>query len=140
MLGKQCHTPQTRTLACNIHFKDTHNTSGSQDSIIHGLGYRLDDPEFGSQHRQVIILVSKTSRQILRPTQPPNQWAMGTLSLGVKRPGHEADHLLSSCVKVKNEWSCTSTPPCVLSWHVQRLQVYIQQFVFCVLCLRKQNQ
>jgi hypothetical protein len=26
------------------------------------------------------------------PTQPPTQWVLGALSLGVKRPVHEADH------------------------------------------------
>jgi hypothetical protein len=137
MLGKHCHTPQTRTPACNIYFIDKYNTSGSQDSIIYGLGYRLDDLQFRSQYRQVILFFSKTSRQTLKPSQPPIQWVMGPLSLGEKRPGHETDHSLSSCVKVKNEWSCASTLPCVLSWHVQRLQVYIQHFVFC---FRKQNQ
>jgi hypothetical protein len=33
------------------------------------------------------------------------------LSLGVKRPGHEADHSPQSSAKVKNAWSYTSTPP-----------------------------
>jgi len=32
------------------------------------------------------------SRPALGPTQPPNQWVPWALSLGVKRPGHEADH------------------------------------------------
>jgi hypothetical protein len=36
------------------------------------------------------------------PTQPPIQWIPGTLSLCVKRPGHEADHLLPSSAEVKN--------------------------------------
>jgi hypothetical protein len=35
----------------------------------------------------------------------------GALSLGVKRPGREADHSHASSVEVKNAWSCTSTPP-----------------------------
>jgi len=28
----------------------------------------------------------------LETTQPPIQWVAGSLSLGLKRPGHEADH------------------------------------------------
>jgi hypothetical protein len=34
----------------------------------------------------------------------------GALSLGVKAPAHEADHLLPSSAEVKNAWSYTSTP------------------------------
>jgi len=32
-------------------------------------------------------------------------------SLGVKRSGCEADHSHPSSAKLKNAWSCTSTPP-----------------------------
>jgi hypothetical protein len=37
----------------------------------------------------------------LRPTQPPIQRVKGSLSLGVKRPGREADHSPSSSAEVK---------------------------------------
>jgi hypothetical protein len=37
------------------------------------------------------------------PTQPPIQWVPGALSLGVKRPGREADHSPPSSAEVK-EW------------------------------------
>jgi hypothetical protein len=40
---------------------------------------------------------------VLGPTQPPIQWVPGALSLGVKRPGREADHSLLSRAEVK-EW------------------------------------
>jgi hypothetical protein len=33
------------------------------------------------------------------------------LSLGVKRPGREADHSPPSSAEVKNAWNYTSTPP-----------------------------
>jgi len=33
--------------------------------------------------------------------------------LGVRWPGHEADHSLPSSAEVKNEWNYTSTSPCV---------------------------
>jgi hypothetical protein len=42
--------------------------------------------------------------------QPPIQWVTGVPSLGVKRPGREADHSPPSSAKVKNAWSYTSTP------------------------------
>jgi hypothetical protein len=35
----------------------------------------------------------------------------GALSLGVKRPGHEADHSPPSSAEVKNAWNYTSTAP-----------------------------
>jgi len=38
----------------------------------------------------------------------------GLFCPGIKQPGHEADHLLPSTVKVKNAWSYTSTPPVCL--------------------------
>jgi hypothetical protein len=41
---------------------------------------------------------------------PPLQWIPGALSLGVKRPGREVDHLPSSSAEVKNAWSYNSTP------------------------------
>jgi hypothetical protein len=41
--------------------------------------------------------------------QPPIQCVPGTLSLGVKRQGREADHSPPSKSEVKNAWSCTST-------------------------------
>jgi hypothetical protein len=43
------------------------------------------------------------SRKALGPTQPPIQWAPGTLSLGVKRPGSEADQSPLSNAEIK-EW------------------------------------
>jgi hypothetical protein len=42
-------------------------------------------------------------RTALGPTQPPIQWVQGALSLGVKRPGSEADHSPPSSAEVK-EW------------------------------------
>jgi hypothetical protein len=35
----------------------------------------------------------------------------GALSVGVKRPGREADHSSPSGAEAKNVWSYTSTPP-----------------------------
>jgi hypothetical protein len=64
-----------------------------------------------------IILFATASRQALGPTQPPIQLVSGTHSLGVKRPGREADHALPSSSEFKNAWNSTSTPPCVfMAW------------------------
>ena len=63
-----------------------------------------------NSHQQT-YLSSKTSRKALKPTQPPIQWALEALSLGLKSPGHEADHSLKCISKIKNEWRYTSNPP-----------------------------
>jgi hypothetical protein len=42
-------------------------------------------------------------------TQPPIHWIPWFRSLGVKRPGREADHLPPSSAEFKNTWSYTST-------------------------------
>jgi hypothetical protein len=64
-----------------------------------------------------IFIFTTASRMALGPTQPPVQWVLGALSLGVKRPGREADHSLPSSAEVKNAWSYTSTPPYVfMAW------------------------
>jgi hypothetical protein len=43
-------------------------------------------------HRELgIFLFTNASRPALGPAQPPIQWVQRPLSLGVKRPGHEAD-------------------------------------------------
>jgi hypothetical protein len=39
-----------------------------------------------------IFFLTPKSRPVLGPTQPPNEWVSGFLSLEVKRPGREADH------------------------------------------------
>jgi hypothetical protein len=66
---------------------------------------------FDSRQELGIFLFTNASRTALGPTQPPIQWVPWTLSLGVKRPGLEADHSLPSSAEVKNDWSYTSTPP-----------------------------
>jgi len=47
----------------------------------------------------------------LVPTQPPFQWLLGALSLGVKRPGRESDRSPPFSADVKNAWSCISISP-----------------------------
>jgi hypothetical protein len=50
------------------------------------------DGRGSSPDRVKIFLFLTMSIQALRPTQPPIQWVPGAISLGVKQPGHEADH------------------------------------------------
>jgi hypothetical protein len=66
-----------------------------------------------SVHLATILWVSASNspHQALGPTQPPIQWVPEALSLGVKRPGCEADHSLPSSAEVKVVWCYTSIPP-----------------------------
>jgi hypothetical protein len=57
---------------------------------------------------QGIFLIT-ACRTALGLTQPPIQWVPGALSLGVKRPGHEADTHLHLVQRSKNERSYSST-------------------------------
>jgi hypothetical protein len=57
------------------------------------------------------FLFSTSSRPALGSTQPPIQWVPGALSLGVKRPGREANHSLPTSAEVKKMWIYTPTPP-----------------------------
>jgi len=89
--------------------------------IVIALGYELDDWGFESLLGLGIFLLTTASRQALGPTHPPIQWVLGALSLGIKRPGRDAQHWHPSSAEVKNAWSYTCIPPVrfhgvVLSW------------------------
>jgi hypothetical protein len=64
-----------------------------------------------------IFLFAAASIPALGSTLPPIQCVPGTLFLGVKRPGREADSSPPSSVDVKNAWSYTYTHTCVfIAW------------------------
>jgi hypothetical protein len=75
----------------------------SRDSSVGiGLGCGLDDR--GSRVRFPVGAGNFSFHhrvQTLAPTQPPIQWVPGALSLRVKRPAREADHLPPSSAEVK---------------------------------------
>jgi hypothetical protein len=73
-------------------------------------GWTIGVLGFDSQREVGIFLFTTASRTALGPTQPPIQWVSGALSLGVKRPGREADHSPPSSTEVKNAWNYISTP------------------------------
>jgi hypothetical protein len=76
----------------------------------YGYGWTIGVLGFDSRRGLGIFLFTTASRTALGPTQPPIQWVTGALSLGIKRPGREADHSHPPSVEVKNAWSYTSTP------------------------------
>jgi hypothetical protein len=90
--------------------------------IRRATGWTIGVLGFDSRRRLGIVIFTTVSRTALGPTQPTTQWVPGAISLGVKRPGCEADHSPPSSAEVKNAWSYTSTP----------------QYVFMAWCLVKQ--
>jgi hypothetical protein len=89
------------------------------------LGYGLDD--WGSMVRSPavgvgILLFNTASRTALGPTQPPIQWVPGAHSLGVKRPGSEADHSPPSSPEVKEcvelYLHSSNTHPCRIKYYL----------------------
>jgi hypothetical protein len=75
------------------------------------------DSVFGSSF-SLFCYSQHKSRPALGTTQPPIQWVPGAFSLGVKRPGREADHSsASSAERSRNAWSYISTPQYVfMAW------------------------
>jgi len=63
------------------------------------------------------VSTNPASRLALGPTQPTIKRVPGVVSLGVKRPGREADRTPLFSTEVKNERSYTFTPQYVfMEW------------------------
>jgi hypothetical protein len=81
-------------------------------SVLHwATGWMIAVLEFDSRRGLGIFHFTTAFRTALGPTQPPNQWVPGALSLEVKQLGREADHSPPSRDEVKNALSYTSIPP-----------------------------
>jgi hypothetical protein len=88
-----------------------------QSLHIWATGWTIGVLGFDSRQWLGIFLFTTASRTALGPTQLPIKWVPGALSLGINRPGHEANHSLPSSAEVKNSWSYTSTPQYVfIAW------------------------
>jgi hypothetical protein len=77
---------------------------------------------FDSRRGLGIFLFTTASRMALGPTQPPIQWEPGALSLGVKRPGREADHSPPSSTEVKERVELYLHSPGTHSWRGAQLK------------------
>jgi hypothetical protein len=66
------------------------------------MDWMTEESGFDFGQRQDTFLFSITSGPTLGPTQPPKQWLLGAVSLGIKHHGREADHSAPSSAKVKN--------------------------------------
>jgi hypothetical protein len=74
----------------------------------------MDKLALDSRQVQENFLFPRTYISSIRPSQPPIQWIPGVLSLGVKRPGLEADNSPPSSAEVNSERNYTSTAPICL--------------------------
>jgi hypothetical protein len=79
-------------------------------SYFWAMGWTIGVLGFDFRRGFEIFLFTTAFKTVLGPTQPPIKWVPGALSLGVKRPGREADHSPPSSAEVKNAWNYTSTP------------------------------
>jgi hypothetical protein len=77
---------------------------------------------FDSRRGLGIFPFTNTPRMALGPTQPPIQWVRGALSLGVKQPGREADHLPPSSAEVKEWVELHLHSPSTTSWRGAQLK------------------
>jgi hypothetical protein len=95
-------------------------------SVGIAIGYELDDPGSRVRFPAGVGNFSLHHRIQTGSGAHPASYSKGTgdLSLGVKRPGREADHSPPSSAEVKNAWNCTSTPPIrLLRRHNPHLEV-----------------
>jgi hypothetical protein len=80
-------------VAVSVYFKVSYSLLERMRKIKKTLG--------DSRRELGIFLFTTVSRTALGPTQPPIQGVPGALSLGVKRPGREANHSPPSSAEVK---------------------------------------
>jgi hypothetical protein len=56
---------------------------------------------YGGDHAEYMAVDRRIILEWILWKQPPIQWVLGALTLGIKRPGREADHSPSSSADVK---------------------------------------
>jgi hypothetical protein len=80
------------------------------DSLVDiATGYKLDDQGLISI-RGKVFLSYITSRLGLGPAQPPVQWILEAVFLGVKQLGCKADHSPPRSAEVKNDGAVCPLP------------------------------
>jgi hypothetical protein len=92
---------RTTSRICQVYYQEW--AVIAQSVYSWATGWMIGVLGFDSRPGLGIFLFTTASRTALEPTQPPIQWVPGALSLGVKRPGREADHSHPSSTEVK-EW------------------------------------
>jgi hypothetical protein len=83
---------------------------------------RLNMARFDSRRGLGIFFFTTASRMVLGPTQPPIQWVPAVLSLGVKRPGREANYSPPSSAEVTECVELYLHSPNTPSWRGAQLK------------------
>jgi hypothetical protein len=81
------------------------------------MGWTIGVLGFDFWREREIFLFTTASRPALGPTRPPNQGVPGCLSLGVKRPGYEADYSSASMPRSRMRGAIPPLPQyAVMAW------------------------
>jgi hypothetical protein len=96
------------------------------------MGWMIRVLGFDSQWGLGIFLFTIASRTVLGPTHPPIQWVSRAPSLGVKRPGREADHSPPSSAEVKECMDLYLYIPNMASWHGAQLKKITEGYGKCI--------
>jgi hypothetical protein len=94
--------PRLRTVVEVSEPQAASHSSGQQSRCIDWLRAGRPWGRSSSAGWGKIFLLSTSTRPVLGPTQPPNQWVPEGTSTGVKRQGREADQSPPTTVEVKN--------------------------------------
>jgi hypothetical protein len=95
----------------------------------YATGPHPEPSESNSPHRsQFQVVPWKVPTFMKGPSQPRIQWVSGTLSLGVKRPGREADHSPPSSAEVKDWVELYLSSPSTPSWRGAQLKKHRDNF------------
>jgi hypothetical protein len=104
-------SPFVAWLSDNLNAKSQRGSSHSVNLLFYKLlsdshakkatGWTIGVLGFDFRRGVGIFLFTTAPRTALGPTQPPIQWVLESPSLGVKRPGREADHSPPSTADVK---------------------------------------
>jgi hypothetical protein len=74
------------------------------------MGYGLEGPDLIFGCVTSFFFFSAASRLILRPTQPPVQWVLGTFPEKIKQSGCVADHSTPTSVEVNKNGGMPPLP------------------------------
>jgi hypothetical protein len=97
---------------------------------IRATGWTIEVLGFDYRRGLGIFLFTTASGAALGPARPPVRWVPGTLSLGVKRPGREADHSPQSSDEIKGWVELYLHSPIRLHGVVLSLKKHRDNFTF----------
>jgi hypothetical protein len=115
---KICYEFGTSVKLMRRRIDDDDDDKSRDISVCIATGYGLDDRMFGVRIPAGvgIFLFTTVSIPALGSIHPRIQWVLESLSLGIKRPGREADHSPPSSAEVKECVELYLHSPNTCSW------------------------